>query len=482
MRAILPSFGVAGALIAAAPVQAASPIPYAVIPATLFGAQCGASSGVPTGSGKTYYVSRKGNDANNGLSLATAFKTVNHVFTLYILKPGDVVLVSPGTYTEAVTIRASGAPGACVTLMGMPKMSRPVIVWKNDRSATINVWGSYVRVSGLAVTHPEPHLNPASRSNSANSAIDVHSEYVIDASGVVRPTVHHVQIDNNVTYGSGCGGVSFENTDYVLAYGNTAYGNAFADSGHCSGISIYEPINLDSLPGYHNLIIDNYSFNNADTYAVPGKTYTTDENGVIVDDSRMFQAIARSPSVPFKPYTGATLIFGNVIFGNGGHGVEIYASDHIDIFNNVTYQDLTDPQLQGYPTYAGGELDVEYSGTIRIENNIAVAPSANLQVLGQIGTAADQASNYWAYDIADVGFLDVGNPNSGNANAGTLYGVNPMFVNPSTNPVGANLNFRLKPGSPAIAAGTALSLQLTDIAGETVSASARSLNIGAYLK
>jgi hypothetical protein len=57
-----------------------------------------------------------------------------------------------------------------------------------------------------------------------------------------------------------------------------------------------------------------------------------------------------------------------------------------------------------------------------------------------------------------------------------------MFVNPSTNPVGANLNFRLKPGSPAIAAGTALSLKLTDIAGETVSASARSLNIGAYLK
>jgi hypothetical protein len=57
-----------------------------------------------------------------------------------------------------------------------------------------------------------------------------------------------------------------------------------------------------------------------------------------------------------------------------------------------------------------------------------------------------------------------------------------MFVNPSTNPVGANLNFRLKPGSPAIAAGTALSLQLTDIAGETVSASARSLNIGAFLK
>jgi serralysin len=461
--------------------QTAAAIPFAVMPSTLVGAPCGPSPGAPTG-GKTYYVSRKGNNLNNGLSPSTAFKTVGYAFTKYFLKPGDVVLVAPGTYAESVTLKTPGAPGACITLMGMPGQARPVVSWRNDRSATINVWAPYVRVSGLAVTHPEPHLIPTKRANSANSAIDAHSQYKADLNGVLRPTVHHVQIDNNVTYGSGCGGVTFEGTDYVLAYGNTVYGNAFSDAGHCSGINIYEAMNLDSAPGYHNYILDNFTYGNTNLYPVPGRTYTTDENGIIIDDFRNFQAKARSPSTPFIPYTGQTLIFGNVIFGNGGHGVEIYSSDYVDILNNVSYQNLNDPLMQGYPTYAGGELDVEYSGNIRVENNIAIAASSSLQVLGQIGAAVDQASNYWNYNIVDVGFLALGNSNAGDANAGSLYGVDPKFIKPSTNPTGAAQNFRLHAGSPAKNAGIPLGLRLTDINGWTVSAKAQTINIGASLQ
>jgi serralysin len=478
---MLCGVSVAAVSFAAAAHAQAGAIPYAFIPQTLVGAQCGTTSGVPTG-GKTYYVSHNGNDANNGLSQATAFKTIGNAFLKWILRPGDVLLVGPGTYAESIYMRIPGAPGACITLMGMPGQARPVLSWRDDHSATLNVWAPYVRVSGLAVTHPEPHLNPKSRSNSSNSAIDVHSQYVSDADGVLRPTVHHVQIDNDVTYGAGCGGISFEGTDYVLAYGNTSYGNAYSESGHCSGINIYEPMNLDSAPGYHNYILNNYTYGNTNLYPVPGKQYTTDENGIIIDDSRQLQAIARSPGVNFTAYTGATLILGNVIFGNGGHGVEIYSSDNVDIFNNVAYQDLNDPEYQGYPSNTGGELDVEYSGHIRIENNIAVAPSSGQQVLSQYGKEPDQASNLWAYNISDVGFISLGAANPGNAAGKTGHGVNPHFVAPSTDPANAETGFKLDPGSRARSAGTEIGLRLTDIFGWTVPATGRKMNIGASLQ
>ncbi len=459
--------------------RAADPVPYAVMPKNFIGAPCSSTPGVPVG-GRKFYVSPTGNDNNNGRSMATAYKTISHSVAGWLVQPGDVILVAPGTYNELVEIGYGGTPGACVTLMGIPGQPRPVVTWSNDTYATINVWAPYVRVSGLKVTHPEPNLKPKSISNPGNSAIDVYSAGAPDSSGVFRPTVHHVQIDNNEAFGSGCGGISFEGVDYVLAYGNTVYGNAYSKSGHCSGISFYESLNLDNAPGYHQYIIDNYSYGNINLYPVVGPSYTTDESGIIFDDGRNSQRKAVSPNLNILPYSGHTLIFGNVMFGNGGHAVEIYTSDYVDVFNNVGYGDLTDSELKNYPN-CPGELYAGYSGHLRFENNIVVASSSNLQVLSQLGAAVDQASNLWKNNIADVGKISLGAPNSGNANAAALYGVNPEFVSPSLSPIGADRNFQLQWSSPAWGASAPLSVTVTDIAGSTVPAGGK-LNIGAYIR
>jgi hypothetical protein len=187
-----------------------------------------------------------------------------------------------------------------------------------------------------------------------------------------------------------------------------------------------------------------------------------------------------SPKLHILPYTGHTLIFGNVIFGNGGHAIEVYTSDYVDVFNNVGYGDLTDSELKNYPN-CPGELYSGYSGHLRFENNIVVASSSKLQVLSQLGVAADQASNLWKNNIADVGVVSLGAPNSGNANAAAWYGVAPEFVSPSLSPSGADQNFRLLPGSPARGAGLPMALTVTDIAGSTVAAGGVP-NIGAYIR
>jgi parallel beta-helix repeat protein len=477
--AFLGSTVVAFLAVISARAGAATSIPFATMPSSFMWAPCSPTPAVPTG-GKKYYVSPNGSDSATGLSFSTPFKTIGRVLNNNLLSPGDTLLIAAGTYNEVVEVKKGGSPGACITVMGMPGQARPLITWSTDAYPTVNVWAPYVRLSGLSVTHPEPNLNPKSTSNSGNSAIDVYSAGAFDSSGVFRPTVHHVQLDNNEAFGAGCGGISFEGTDYVLIYGNTVHGNAYSQSGHCSGISIYEPLNRDNGTGYHNYVIDNYTYGNANIYSVPGPAYTTDESGIIIDDSRQLQRKIRNPNLNVQAYTGRTLIFGNVAYGNGGRAINVYSSDHVDVFNNVGYKDLTDHELKNYPN-SGGELFVDYSGSVRLVNNIVVTSAPDLYVLFQVGAPADQASNLWTRDISDVGKISLGQPNSGNATAASLYGVNPKFLNPSAISSAPTWAFRLGANSPARGAGAPLSTTVTDITGVTVAAG-HSINIGAYLQ
>ncbi|MHB9038811.1 MAG: hypothetical protein ACYC64_19365, partial [Armatimonadota bacterium] len=49
----------------------------------------------------TYYVSLSGNDNNTGLSPSEAWASINNGDARSILLPGDLVLVSAGTYPQS---------------------------------------------------------------------------------------------------------------------------------------------------------------------------------------------------------------------------------------------------------------------------------------------------------------------------------------------------------------------------------------------
>ena len=70
--------------------------------------------------GKTYYVSVDGDDAADGLSWKTAWRTVNRATRP--LKPGDTVLIGEGEYRgPSPSFRASGKPGSPIRLMAAPR-------------------------------------------------------------------------------------------------------------------------------------------------------------------------------------------------------------------------------------------------------------------------------------------------------------------------------------------------------------------------
>ena len=74
--------------------------------------------------GTNYYVSNTGSNSANGLTLDTAFKTIN--YAVGAVAPGDVIEVRAGTYAESVVIRDGGSASSWITMRGYDG-ERPVI-------------------------------------------------------------------------------------------------------------------------------------------------------------------------------------------------------------------------------------------------------------------------------------------------------------------------------------------------------------------
>jgi parallel beta-helix repeat protein len=88
-----------------------------------------------------YYISSSGNDANNGLSSSTPWKTIAKVnSTFSLLKPGDRILFNRGdTFYGTITVNKSGSAGNPITLGAYGSGTNPIITgfttisgWTNE--------------------------------------------------------------------------------------------------------------------------------------------------------------------------------------------------------------------------------------------------------------------------------------------------------------------------------------------------------------
>ena len=107
-------------------------------------------------SGRTYYVSTKGNDSADGLSERTAWRTIAHAAK--VAKAGDTVLVLPGDYgAEQVIFAHSGKEGKPIILKGY--RGRPTLRSdsgpagkKDGGKIAFNITGrSHIRIEGFEI-------------------------------------------------------------------------------------------------------------------------------------------------------------------------------------------------------------------------------------------------------------------------------------------------------------------------------------------
>ncbi|MEI9984008.1 MAG: hypothetical protein WDN69_12840 [Aliidongia sp.] len=246
--------------------------------------------------------------------------------------------------------------------------------------------------------------------------------------------------------------------------GNTVYNNSYTAPNQCSGITLYHLTDLDSGAGFRNTISGNMSYGNFNKVPVPGATYTTDGNGIIIDDSRHTQSDNAA-------YHGATLVYGNIVFANGGVGIQVFASDNVTVANNTAYKNQQSDTIPG-PI---GELSSQDSGTTTLVNNIAFTYGAALPAFVEQNSSNDS----WDYNLTTNGGNSIAGASHLTLGTHNLAGVDPQFENPSISP--AAENFHLASNSPALKAGLAESFGVADISGLLLAVGVKP-NLGAYTR
>jgi serralysin len=292
--------------------------------------------------------------------------------------------------------------------------------------------------------------------------------------GTGRNYGHHIWVINSDMHGCGQSGLQWNNTDWLFALDNVFHDNAWSTACGCygSGLSIYEPVGLTGYsstsgnPDYWHSATSGLTYNIVIAYNVTYHNYNqqsgtsnTDGNGIILDDWQHGQNSC--PGSGTCPFTGNTLVMGNVIYDNGGAGISSNSlnSGSITIVNNTIYFNSWDTHDSG--TYRPGISNAGNQKTLTI-NNISYADGVvnGTQAQPYLGVCgiASCPSNVWQTNLSYPGS---DNNFDGSYNVYSTVGINhnldgsdPKFITAST----SIPNFALQGSSPAIGFGQAFDL------------------------
>ena len=137
---------------------------------------------------KTYFVSPDGNDGSDGLSVESAWKTINKVNTV-VFQPGDKILFESGAvFKGQLKPLGSGSEGKPITISSFGGEKRPVIDFGEAEGAGILLENiSYWEVKGMEITSKAPFKIGVGRQGIS-----------VTASGVDHNLKHFVIQDNYI--------------------------------------------------------------------------------------------------------------------------------------------------------------------------------------------------------------------------------------------------------------------------------------------
>jgi len=183
-----------------------------------------------------YYVSPTGNDINNGLSEAQAWKTIQYAANS--VSAGDIVTVLPGTYTEKVTISRSGIISNPIIFQGS---GMPTITWTGTGYTTgpVIISGSYITITGFNIIAHDTVYDIAS------------GGFVVGIRVAYGSGAKNLNISNNYIWTqSGYGILLHENSS-----SNSVINNNEIHTGHQAGIALLSPYTIQENITITNNII-----------------------------------------------------------------------------------------------------------------------------------------------------------------------------------------------------------------------------------
>ena len=397
-----------------------------------------------------YWVSPAGEDSASGAQ-EKPFRTIQR--GVNAAQAGDNVFVRAGRYEEHVNLAAGkdGQPDKWITIAAAPGDERKAVVGTEQPqvdaycalSSGFFLQGvRYVRVRGFKCV----------------------SAYRGRGSGIGAKNCEHIEILNCEVLGGGQGGVDANNCDFVTVDGVEAYFTG-GGTGWSSGISLFEP------KGKENVIRNCVCYGNFDN-----SSYRTDGNGIIVDNGYA---------------KGGALLANNLCYMNGGKGISSTRTDNCMFLNNTSVANCWQPNQQA----TAHELSIRGANNV-VRNNIGVGTldkAAGMLVLPEysgpmgnvkIDLASISCDHNLSFNPRNTLFAEVaGNrmqlftldalrkdhPNW----AADSLSLDPGFVDL------VNLDFRLRPDSPALRAGVTQAQAPVDLLGKA-RAKDGSCSLGCY--
>ena len=363
---------------------------------------------------RTFYVAKTGSDSNPGTQ-TKPFATINAVFSrISDLGAGDRILVSPGTYSESVNVKAGGSATANLMLVSSVRGGAKIRSPATSYSA-IAIEKSYVTIDGFDV-------------QSGGKGHGIEASWLNGGASGSGP--HHVTVINNTSHDNAGSGISLAYGDYYLVENNVCYRNCATNSFQGSGISIYEPRAVSGSDAWRIFVLRNTCYSNT-ALNLPNNVPHSDGNGIIMDDFRNSQQSGHAV-YPYK-----TLVENNVCYFNGGKGVHIFFSDNVTVRNNTCYFNNRD--LKNPATWRGELSNVSSNNTLFV-NNVGYADiGVNSYNCGALhASTGGQSSNnvLWARNLTFNGTVGSASITQSPYNAtltmaapyNNLLGVNPLFV------------------------------------------------------
>jgi hypothetical protein len=268
----------------------------------------------------------------------------------------------------------------------------------------------------------------------------------MDAGVFVREGARNVTVRDCVIYDTGATGIALNAVDHVSAVANRIY-HAGYDQGWSSGISLWyggstgeyggPHAGFDNAPGFHNFIVGNVISGEYD-----GSPHHTDGNGIIVDGSG---------EIP------GALIANNLVYENGGSGIEVFDnSGDVWVVNNTAYANGLDTQHRG-PI---GEFYLAGARHVHLVNDIAYGAGHGVPLYTSVGVSSID----W-HRVIGFGAGVAGVASSVLADPHAYSSADPRFRKPlpvptgprpwqnATAPWAIGNAFALDAGSPAVGSG-----------------------------
>jgi hypothetical protein len=181
-----------------------------------------------------------------------------------------------------------------------------------------------------------------------------------------------ISIDNNTVSDFTGAGITANGGDRLTFSNNIVLNNARRGTDGTSGLSIFNTQDTDAnlnnpSDPYRIIIANNIVARNETEVKWTVVDNYSDGNGIIVDNNSKYTPGTLSSQQTYVT-RGRTLVYNNVVYENGGAGIQSFFSQNVDIIHNTLFRNGIGTKVKAYP-----EIELNQTANINVYNNYVVA-------------------------------------------------------------------------------------------------------------